>query len=123
METEMYDAPSHGSFVNLKSINRYPDGDTVTMDFAPHWDKQGLEWLRDKLGEIISDMDKPKTPTHAVFNSDNPPIYLESGRLYPVSDFNGVSFRITKPDGTVNLCLVNGCSHVDPAQWTLVYPD
>jgi len=123
METGFYNAPSHGSFVNLASFNRYSCGDTVTVEIARHWDKQGLEWLRDKLGEMIEELDKPRIPTHAVFNGEVPGTSLESGRLYPIIEWDGSSFEVIKPDGGTLFCLVKGCAHIYPAQWTLVYSD
>lgn len=66
---------------------------------------------------------RERIPTHAVFNSDSPPVYLESGRLYPISEWAGTGFHILRPDGVTNYCLVENCGHIHPAQWTLVYTE
>jgi len=63
------------------------------------------------------------TPTHAVFNSDREHYSLESGRLYPITDWTGTSFYVVKPDGSTMFCLTENCAHIEPAQWTLVHMD
>jgi hypothetical protein len=121
METGIYDAPSHCSYLSIKSFNRYEFRDTVTIEIATHWDKDGLQWLRDKLGEVMEELDKPKPKwTHAVFNGDYAPAYLTSGKLYPICKFINGGFEVLDDKGHERFCLIKDCAHLDGGTWTLV---
>jgi hypothetical protein len=122
METGIYDAPSHFSYLSIKSFNRHESKDTVTIEIATHWDKDGLQWLRDKLGEVMEELDKPKSKwTHAVFNGDCSPAYLTSGKLYPIYNVKeGSDFNLLDNNGYVRFCLTEDCAHLDGGNWTLV---
>jgi hypothetical protein len=122
METGIYDAPSHYSYLSIKSFNRrYESKDTVTIEIAKHWDKDGLQWLRDKLGEVMDEMDKPKPKwTHAVFNGECSVENLTSGKLYPIYNLSRGKFSTLDDYGVEINALVRSCHYLDGGNWTLV---
>ena len=121
METGHYSAPTQFSYIEVGSFKRSDKGDTVRLTIPPHWDKEGLLWLRDKLGEVIDEMDKPKPEwTHAVFNGDCISAHLTSGKLYPIYNLKGNCFEMLDDEGYERVCLIKGCGLLGGGNWTLV---